>query len=149
MLTFIICLMAVSIVSSTSPMASVEFSMANNKQSKACTLNYNNNHHRGMPSLLLQTTGKFQKMSNLVAMFQCLPQPIIRKGLQLYKHGKFAELINLLMAAKKLVKRYQLQKCKANFSFHPCSNSPRSAQPFFLWAKISSSSSSSKQIVKR
>ena len=86
------------------------------------------------PSQLLNTA-RLKQISNILPLFKQLPEPIVQRAVDLYKQGQIDKLMELLTSIDKLVKRYQLQKCKAIFSFHLCSNS--SAQPFFLWAKMS------------
>ena len=120
------------VFSSISPKLAFELSIAKNKNRHSVGLDKGG--HQRQPSILM-TARKLKQISTLFPLFQHLPKPIVQKAIELYQQGKIGKLLKLLITVDKLAKLYQLQKCKAIFSFHLCSNS--SAQPFFLWAKIS------------
>ena len=78
---------------------------------------------------------RLKTVSSSISELRRLPEPIIRKAVQLYNKGQMEQLLSLLTAVERLEQLYRLQKCSAIFSYQLCSNS--SAQPFFLWAKMS------------
>ena len=134
LLTFLILITAVvqNVFSSFLPNPTFELSMTNKKIRQRPL--YLNSVQKRRPSISISIR-KLKQISTILPLFKHLPKPIIGKVIDLYKQRKTDKLLKLLSTVEKLLKLYQLQKCKAIFSFHLCSNS--SAQPFFLWAKMS------------
>ena len=70
-----------------------------------------------------------------MSMVQKMPKSIIPKAMSLIENGEMEKLKELAAVLKRLKQLYLMQKCKAIFTADLCSNS--SAQPFFIWAKMS------------
>ena len=116
---------------SLSTIAPIQFS---NGWSAAAAAPIQTEQRRKQPTIL-KTTMKLHILSNVVSVFKYLPEPIVEKSINLYNQGKIDKLLTLLTAVDRLRQLQQFRKCNAIFSFQLCSNS--SAQPFFLWAKMS------------
>ena len=69
-----------------------------------------------------------------IPIFGNLPKPILRTIFILYLKGDTNQIIRVLKASTKLDKTYRLQRCQLIFSTPLCLNA--SANPFYLWAKL-------------
>ena len=84
---------------------------------------------------IMETTYRLQNIKKSIPMLGNLPKPVLVKAVSLYRTGEIGKLTVLLTSISKLDQLYRQQKCRAIFSRDLCNNS--SAQPFFMWAKIS------------
>ena len=89
------------------------------------------------PQIRLPTsiTTKDKTWSTTMVQLGKLPKSVMLKAKALYENGEMDKLKELSASLKRLKQLYLMQKCKAIFTADLCSNS--SAQPFFIWAKMS------------
>ena len=84
------------------------------------------------------STNNYQQLQQLdlekIPIFGNLPKPILRTIFILYLKDDTEQIIRVLKASAKLDKTYRLQRCQLIFSTPLCLNA--SANPFYLWAKL-------------
>ena len=90
-----------------------------------------NNSSQGLKTITTQAKG----WKNVMSIIGQMPKSVMLKAKALYENGEMEKLKELSAALKRLKQLYLMQKCKAIFTADLCSNS--SAQPFFIWAKMS------------